>query len=262
VNRRRLLTLLSTGVATTFAGCAGDSGGDQTETEPATATDTPSATPTAQSSATATNSPTASPTDSATATAADAQTASPTGTPTDPQTPTATATEQSTEMPTTRPTTTSSQTPSATPTQTPPATPSQTPSATPAQTPSATPSPTATPQQNATVVAEGTSFKPLRVSVATGGTVVWDNQSSGVYDSHTVTSAQFHEAAASWSFDETFEGGETLSHTFDSAGVYEYTCTIHGKGSMCGAVLVGGATLEAGLPCGGSDSSDGPGGGY
>jgi hypothetical protein len=44
-------------------------------------------------------------------------------------------------------------------------------------------------------------------------------------------------------------GGETTSYTFESAGVYEYYCSIHGQGRMCGVVLVGGATKPGPLPC-------------
>ncbi|MFB6217674.1 MAG: plastocyanin/azurin family copper-binding protein [Halobacteriaceae archaeon] len=63
--------------------------------------------------------------------------------------------------------------------------------------------------------------------------------------------------AERWSMDATVESGETVSHTFDSAGVYEYYCTIHGSGTMCGVVLVGDVTYDGSLPC----QDDGGGGG-
>lgn len=127
-------------------------------------------------------------------------------------------------------------------------TPTETATATPTET--ATPSPTETSTgQSVRIGAFSNYFDPIRQSVSVGTTVVWENNSSGTYDSHTVTSTQFHETAVDWSFDEEFSGGETLSYTFEEAGVYEYYCSIHGETSMCGAVLVGDVSLEQDLPC-------------
>lgn len=128
---------------------------------------------------------------------------------------------------------------------------------TPANSPADSPTPTESPTQTITptdaagtvVTARGTSFEPIRASVDPGETVVWVNESTGSYSSHTVTSAAFHDTAASWSFDETFEGGDSLSYTFESPGIYEYYCTIHGKSSMCGVILVGDVSLDKSLPC-------------
>ncbi|WP_435062775.1 cupredoxin domain-containing protein [Halobaculum sp. EA56] len=92
-------------------------------------------------------------------------------------------------------------------------------------------------------------YQPVRLSVPVGTTVTWTNQASGAYATHTVTSARFHETAASWSLDARLGSGDSTDHTFDSPGVYEYYCTIHGESTMCGAVLVGDATLESNLPC-------------
>lgn len=134
-------------------------------------------------------------------------------------------------------------------------TPTATATDTQAETPTATESPT--PTSEALVKATGDNeFNPTRVSIAPGGTVTWENTSSGTYDDHTVTSAQFHDKAEQWSMDQQFSGGETVSHTFDAKGVYEYYCTIHGQDTMCGAVLVGDVSLEKDLPC------EGGGGGY
>lgn len=110
-----------------------------------------------------------------------------------------------------------------------------------------------------TVVMKNTTFQTLKAEVAPGATVKWVNK-DGV--AHTVTSAQFHETATSWSFDTEVSGGGSVSHTFEEKGVYEYYCTIHGKSTMCGAVLVGGTTLEKSLPCGGDGGGGGYGGGY
>jgi len=91
-----------------------------------------------------------------------------------------------------------------------------------------------------------TSFDPLKASVEVGATVEWSNQDS---TAHTITAAAFHDAAASWDLDTEVAGGESATHTFESEGVYEYYCTIHGEETMCGAILAGEATLDDPLPC-------------
>lgn len=98
-------------------------------------------------------------------------------------------------------------------------------------------------------------FDPRRLSVAPGTTVEWTNEDP---TSHDVTSAQFHDAAEEWDHEADLSAGSSTSYTFESEGVYEYYCTIHGDGSMCGVVLVGDASLDADLPC--EDSLGG--GGY
>ncbi|MFB6252736.1 MAG: plastocyanin/azurin family copper-binding protein [Halobellus sp.] len=104
-----------------------------------------------------------------------------------------------------------------------------------------------------------TTFQTLRAEVDAGATVKWVNN-DGV--PHTVTAAQFHDTAKSWSFDKEVSGGGSVTRTFEEKGVYEYYCAIHGKSTMCGAVLVGGATLDKSLPCadggGGGGSDEGP----
>jgi plastocyanin len=108
---------------------------------------------------------------------------------------------------------------------------------------------------DATVSVRNFAFAPARVEVPTGGTVRWAFEEG----SHDVTSAQFHDSAADWDHEtDTLGSGETASFTFESAGVYEYLCSIHGRAQMSGAVLVGGATLEQSLP---SENDDGGGGG-
>ncbi|MFB6074651.1 MAG: plastocyanin/azurin family copper-binding protein [Haloarculaceae archaeon] len=100
----------------------------------------------------------------------------------------------------------------------------------------------------------GVSFDPVRASVDAGGTVEWVNRDGF---SHDVTAAQFTDGAADWQFSTTLAGGERARHTFESAGVYEYYCSIHGRDRMCGAVIVGDAALDASLPCESGDDSDG-----
>lgn len=133
----------------------------------------------------------------------------------------------------------------------PPSTPSPTATAssTPSPSPPPTPSATGTPSEAVVLLRSDDTFDPVRLEVPTGTTVTWQNTESGYYADHTVTAATFHDAATSWEFDVELGGGETASHTFESPGVYEYECTIHGRDQMCGAVLVGGATLDGSLPC-------------
>ncbi|MFB6254464.1 MAG: plastocyanin/azurin family copper-binding protein [Halobacteriaceae archaeon] len=125
------------------------------------------------------------------------------------------------------------------------------------QQPTPTATTTATEQQSAdkTIAMKNSNFQTLKAEVNTGATVKWVNKDSFA---HTVTSTQFHDKAKAWNFDTQVSAGGSTTFTFDQNGVYEYYCTIHGKGSMCGAVLVGGATLDKSLPCGGG----GNGGGY
>lgn len=110
----------------------------------------------------------------------------------------------------------------------------------------------------ATVSMVNTSFSPLKLEISTGTEVIWTNDDSFA---HTVVAAQFHSAAEQWSFESgSIQAGQSASYTFDSAGIYEYYCDVHGQSTMCGAVLVGDATLSESLPC--ETDDDGGGGGY
>ncbi|MFB6228911.1 MAG: plastocyanin/azurin family copper-binding protein [Halobacteriales archaeon] len=107
-----------------------------------------------------------------------------------------------------------------------------------------------------TVSMVNTSFDPREASIDVGTTVKWVNNDSFTHD---VTSKQFSDGAASWDFKETVGGGGSVTHTFDSEGVYEYYCTIHGQSSMCGVIVVGDVSYGGSLPCGSGGSG---GGGY
>ena len=113
-----------------------------------------------------------------------------------------------------------------------------------------------------TVTMVNTAFDPVRASVDPGTTVEWVNEDGFAHD---VTSTRFHDSAAQWDIGEEVSSGGSVTHTFDGEGVYEYYCTIHGETSMCGAVLVGDASLpEGALPCesdGDGSGDDGGGGG-
>lgn len=134
-------------------------------------------------------------------------------------------------------------------------------------TPTETPTPTSTGTTTTTVAQADTvvemqdiSFNPVRAEIGAGATVKWTNNDG--FD-HDVTSAQFHDKAASWDIAKTLGGGESVTHTFDSSGVFEYKCTIHGKSEMCGAILVGDVSLEKSLPCeGGGGTTTTDDGGY
>ena len=110
-----------------------------------------------------------------------------------------------------------------------------------------------------TVTISGTNFRPRTVSVEPGTTVEWVNEGDA---SHTVSAANFSTDASSWSFSsDTIERGGSATHTFEEAGIYQYFCTIHGKSTMCGAVLVGGERMDNDLPCASSGDDGGGGGG-
>lgn len=111
-------------------------------------------------------------------------------------------------------------------------------------------------QDGSTVSMSNTAFSPLRLAVESGTTVTWENQDSVT---HTVVAAQFHSSATDWSFEsDQVQAGQSTTYTFESAGVYEYYCDVHGQSNMCGAVLVGDESLSESLPC----ESDGGGGMY
>lgn len=148
---------------------------------------------------------------------------------------TATATEQAAD--------TRSATPTSSPTESPTATaePTETDTATAESSETPTPVPA-----SVTVEMRGSENVPLRAEIGVGGIVEWVNQDGY---GHTVTSDQFDDTAAEWSFEADVAAGETVRRRFEEPGVFEYYCTVHGQRSMCGAVLVGDTTLAADLPC-------------
>jgi plastocyanin len=110
------------------------------------------------------------------------------------------------------------------------------------------------PQIEATVtVGPGGNFRfdPSEVTVAVGGTVTWEWDSGG----HNVTPDTIPQDA-DWSGTEgapgeTYGAGHTYSHTFETAGTYDYFCNPHRGAGMVGTVVVGD---EGG---GGTTSGDG-----
>jgi plastocyanin len=118
--------------------------------------------------------------------------------------------------------------------------------ATPTRTETASPTTTAA-SPDVTVTIASNDFDPLTVDASVGATVEWVNEDGFAHD---VTAAQFNDGAADWNLNASVPAGESTTYTFEEAGVYEYFCTIHGEGSMCGAVLVGDVSFDGTLPCG------------
>ncbi len=78
------------------------------------------------------------------------------------------------------------------------------------------------------VTIQNFAFSPATLTVKAGDTVVWTNQDSS---SHTVVSDSGSEIASG-----TLPQGGTYSHTFNSAGTYDYHCGIHQN--MKGKIIV------------------------
>jgi plastocyanin len=73
------------------------------------------------------------------------------------------------------------------------------------------------------------TFSPSDAPVAVGATVTWTNDDSLA---HTSTSSD-----GVWNSD-TLQPGDTFSFTFEEAGTFAYTCSIHP--SMSGSITVEG----------------------
>ncbi|MBU3906920.1 MAG: cupredoxin family copper-binding protein [Nanoarchaeota archaeon] len=65
----------------------------------------------------------------------------------------------------------------------------------------------------------GFVFSPNILTIKVGDSVEWTNKDSA---SHTVTSDSRNELNS-----ETLSGGESYSHTFNSAGTFSYHCSAH-----------------------------------
>jgi len=76
-----------------------------------------------------------------------------------------------------------------------------------------------------------TAFEPRIEGIAVGRAVMWTSE--GTF-SHDATSAQFSAAAADWEFRRELAPGESVTRTFDSEGIHEYYCTVHGRETTWG----------------------------
>jgi plastocyanin len=89
--------------------------------------------------------------------------------------------------------------------------------------------PSSTPSQTSkNIEISGFAFNPSTLTVNVGDTVIWTNMDS---ISHTITSDSGNELSSS-----SFGNGQTYSHTFTTAGTFNYHCSIHV--SMKGKVIV------------------------
>lgn len=93
---------------------------------------------------------------------------------------------------------------------------------------SATTEPTDIPGEAADVAIAGFAFVPQNLTVAAGDTVRWTNADP---TTHTVT-------AAGGEFNSSVSTGATFEHTFETAGEFDYFCSIHG--TMTGTITVEG----------------------
>lgn len=110
----------------------------------------------------------------------------------------------------------------------------------------ATPTESSGPASTAVAI-KNFAYSPRRLSVDVGTTVTWTNEDDAPHD---VVGKQFNDSAVDWEYDSgTFGKGGTTSFTFNSAGAYEYYCSVHGKSKMCGVVVVGDADDAGQLPC-------------
>lgn len=85
--------------------------------------------------------------------------------------------------------------------------------------------------KTATVNIKGFAFAPATITVAKGTKITFSNQDSA---NHTVTSGA--NRTKDGKFDEPVDAGTQATITFDTAGTFEYFCTLHS--SMKGTVTV------------------------
>jgi len=81
---------------------------------------------------------------------------------------------------------------------------------------------------NYTVQISGYSFSPAQLTVKKGSTVTWENNDP---TQHSVTSDSGSELGS-----PLFGTGGTYAHTFNTAGEFDYHCSIHAV--MKGKIIV------------------------
>ncbi|HEX9320001.1 MAG TPA: plastocyanin/azurin family copper-binding protein [Nitrososphaeraceae archaeon] len=71
----------------------------------------------------------------------------------------------------------------------------------------------------------GKNFVPDTLPVSKGSTVTWTNQDTTL---HTVTSGTPEGGNSGTEFDSSYiAAGKTFQHTFNTAGTFDYYCTLH-----------------------------------
>jgi plastocyanin len=84
------------------------------------------------------------------------------------------------------------------------------------------------------VSASGMSFSPASLAIHVGDAVKWTAAGT-----HTVTSGtSASDAQAGSLFDQHLTNGQTFTHVFNAAGVYNYFCRFHGPMGMTGTITV------------------------
>ncbi|MEK6828627.1 MAG: cupredoxin family copper-binding protein [Nanoarchaeota archaeon] len=83
--------------------------------------------------------------------------------------------------------------------------------------------------QTVNIQITGFAFSPATLAVHVGDTITWTNIDSA---SHTVTSDKGTELGS-----QTLSRDGTYSHTFTTAGVFDYHCSFHS--GMKGKIIVG-----------------------
>jgi len=76
-------------------------------------------------------------------------------------------------------------------------------------------------------------FIPSMVTIDIGGEVIWENNDTAA---HTITSGTAVEGPSGVFDSSLIMAGSSFSHTFDSAGTYDYFCMVHPW--MSGVVIV------------------------
>jgi plastocyanin len=75
------------------------------------------------------------------------------------------------------------------------------------------------------VPSNGKYFVPEATTVAKGDTVTWTNEDTVL---HTVTSGTPDEGNSGTEFDSSYlAAGKTFEHQFNTAGTFDYYCTLH-----------------------------------
>ena len=75
------------------------------------------------------------------------------------------------------------------------------------------------------VPSNGKFFVPETLTVSTGTTVTWTNGDSTL---HTVTSGSAESGNSGTEFDSSYlAAGKTFQHPFNTAGTFDYYCTLH-----------------------------------
>lgn len=73
--------------------------------------------------------------------------------------------------------------------------------------------------QGSMVSIKSYNFNPTTVNIRVGETITWTNEDSAP---HTIVSDSGKEISSS-----SLSNGQTYSHTFSTAGTYDYHCSIH-----------------------------------